>query len=86
MENLFINLTDAAFDQLVHDGVAEMGDATLAVKLKATTGGRAAVALGWTAVLPDGTEVPVQAVITARLFLGAAIAVRAYLEKHGEPS
>lgn len=86
MEHFHIELRDEAFDRIVHGGVAERGDAHMAVKLGATIEGRAGVALGWTAVLPDGSEVPVQCVITARLFLAAAAAVRGYLERHGEPS
>lgn len=82
MEHVELLLTDEAFDSLVHEGSLAQAGASLkvAVKLRATQAGKAAVVLAWDAVLPDGSVRRVQAVTTADLFLGAAKGVAAYLE------
>ena len=74
---LVLNNGDA-FDKAVHGKVPEKGDLAMTSKAYATTGGKPAVAITFTAVV-DGVEVPVQAVTTLALL---SMAVRAISAAH----
>jgi hypothetical protein len=75
MEQIDIRFDDALFDELVHSGLPECGDLTAVVKDRATEEGKAAVVFAFTAVLPSGERVQVQAVTTGALVEGLAAAL-----------
>lgn len=75
----------AAFDRFVHEGLPEGQDLTLAIKARATAGGRPAVVLTWTVRLPDGSTARAQAVTTAGAFLALAAAVRGFVDRNPPP-
>lgn len=83
MEHVKIDLCADAFDRIVHRGLPEGGDLEVAVKAGATVNGKAAVAIGFSVQLPDGSKAYAQVVTTAANFLGAAAAVRGYVERIG---
>ena len=74
---LVIDFDDALYDKAVRVGPPEGGDLRLIVKDRATVDGWPAVAITFTVQMPDGKLQQVQAVTTAKLFLGAATALRA---------
>lgn len=76
MEHAVITISDEAYDNIVHGGsAAEKGDLVFAIKARATVQGNPAVAIGFTAVLKDGTEIPVQCIVTGRIIQTLAVAL-----------
>lgn len=79
MEAIRVLLTDKDYDRLVHTGLPEYGDVTIAVKKRATMSDKAGVVIAFSVYI-DGKKVAVQAAITAANFLTAAAAVKGYTE------
>ena len=76
MEALSVKIDAKTFDEMVHGTVnsptlPECADLKIAVKENATQEGAAAIVIGWTAKLPDGSLRKVQATTTLRAFLMA---------------
>lgn len=83
-EHVQVLLQDRDFDRLVHSGLPEGGDLTIAVKERATKEGRAGVVVAFSVRLPDGSIGHAQAVTTLRNFLTAAAAIRGYAKRVGQ--
>lgn len=80
MESLRILLDAGDFDRIVCTGQPEAGDLVMAIKLRATKGGKPGVAIGFSAYLADGRRVFVQAVTTLELLRSAVSAFEARAE------
>lgn len=77
MENLSIRLDDPdLFDASVHGGLPEGGSQMIVTKPNATNQGQPAVFISFTVQLPSGQIVQAQTVMTCRLFMAAAAAMR----------
>lgn len=83
MEALHVEFDNARYDSIVHAGPPEAGDMELVVKDGATAGGWPGVVVTFTVQLPNGQHQRVQAVTTARLFLGAATLLRGHVAALG---
>jgi hypothetical protein len=76
MEGIQTKMNDAArFDAVLKESLADGGDLEIVTKDGATESGRAGVMLTFSVQLPDGSLARAQTVVTARLFLMAALIV-----------
>jgi hypothetical protein len=71
MEHIKFTQRPADYDALVHEGVPEYGDLTVAYKAGGMVSGRGVVCIAFTADI-DGKPVKVQAVTSAAAFLMVA--------------
>lgn len=97
MESIRLLIDDAEFDRIVHAGLPEgcdltvamkeqadpppPGEMTVAAKARATQGGKPALVISWTVRMPDGSTALVQAVTTCGAFLMLAAGVRGFVER-----
>lgn len=81
MEKIEVTHNDVQFDLLVHKGLPEGGDMAVTIKENATKDGRPCAVITWTAQLPNGKLVQVQAVVPTRLFVMAGVAVAGIHER-----
>lgn len=84
MESVRMLFNDADFDRIVHDGLPEGCDLTIATKEHATANGKAAVVISWTVSLPDGSIRSVQAVTTLGMMLTILGGIRGYAKRVGQ--
>ena len=88
MESVRILLDPADFDRIVHNGLPEAGDMTIAMKTQDGPGKAPVIlVIGFTAVdtsVDPPIELPVQAVMTAKNFLAVAAALRGFAAGHGK--
>ncbi len=76
MEQVEIFLgNDAMYDKVVHAGPPEYGDIAIITKDRCTVGGNPGVCISFSVDF-DGAKRAVQCVITARMFMAAAAAMR----------
>ena len=69
------------YDAIVAEGMSEGGDLEIVTKRNGTVEGNPSVVIGFSVELADGTPARVQAVTTVKLFVLAAVAMRA---RYGE--